>query len=926
MRERILLLMVLLCTGFFTWGQAPEGIKYQAVARNSSGEVFANQTLSVQIKLLKGNPNGNPIYQEIHEVKTNKFGLFSLVIGQGEPHTGSFQSIEWGSDRYYAEIGIDPEGGDHYTMMGSSPLLSVPYAFFSNQTGNTEDADADPANELQEIWLKGDSLNISGGNAILLPYGRKVWEKANENIYYLSGNVGVGVKKTNSRLEVRGDEASTGKDTLFAVKDKDGNTVFAVFPDGAKVYVDETSKGIVGGFAVSGRAATKSGEQEYMKVTPDSTRIFFKPTGKGMPGGFAVSGRSATKQNLSERIFFANSDSTRFYINDRQKGMPGGFAVSGRAAGKGTAADYFNISANAAVNRVEPSRPQVLWYPKKEAFLAGRVLVESPDSIGTNSMATGFESKAIGDYSQAFGYKARTMGNHSTAIGNYASTKGTNSFALGDSARAEAHASFAIGDKAISRGIGSYAIGSVGRDTASNRPAGHPALAEGDYSFAIGLGTRATQKSAFAIGNHTLASGPFSMATGLFTEASGIFSTSMGFRTTAKGRAALAFGAGAKATGHYSLAMGGVPTREDPFTIASGISSIAIGNGSEARGDFAMAIGNSSTAIGKYSVALGRLTASEDTASLAMGFNTQALENYTTAMGNHTIASGYSATAMGENTEASGDFSIAMGQSCIADGAASIAMGNSTIASGEASMAMGIKTSATKPYAFAIGSESKATATGSYVAGNKSTASGIGSRAWGPHLHVSGDNSLGISLGVKMENDLPTTIEVPNANVMAIMNGNVGIGISSPANKLDIAGSMRVQEGNITVVEGNISVTGGDFLDDGTTLEAPDYVFEEDYQLESIEEHAKFMWEEKHLPALQSAEELKNGQTYRMAERREQILEELEKAHIYIEQLNNKIKELQSENKTKQEIIEQQDKAIKQLKEDVDQIKQYIKP
>ncbi len=66
--------------------------------------------------------------------------------------------------------------------------------------------------------------------------------------------------------------------------------------------------------------------------------------------------------------------------------------------------------------------------------------------------------------------------------------------------------------------------------------------------------------------------------------------------------------------------------------------------------------------------------------------------------------------------------------------------------------------------------------------------------------------------------------------------------------------------------------------------------------METIEEHSDFMWNNKHLPALKSADEIKSGGSYDISERREQMLEELEKAHIYIEQLNNHIKELEKRN------------------------------
>lgn len=68
-----------------------------------------------------------------------------------------------------------------------------------------------------------------------------------------------------------------------------------------------------------------------------------------------------------------------------------------------------------------------------------------------------------------------------------------------------------------------------------------------------------------------------------------------------------------------------------------------------------------------------------------------------------------------------------------------------------------------------------------------------------------------------------------------------------------------------------------------------DYVFEDDYNLESIEDHANFMFKNKHLPALESIKTFLRSDA---PMRREQMVEELEKAHIYIYQLNKEIQEL----------------------------------
>ncbi len=112
----------------------------------------------------------------------------------------------------------------------------------------------------------------------------------------------------------------------------------------------------------------------------------------------------------------------------------------------------------------------------------------------------------------------------------------------------------------------------------------------------------------------------------------------------------------------------------------------------------------------------------------------------------------------------------------------------------------------------------------------------------------------------------------PKASFVLRSGGRVGIGTVTPQAKLDVNGAIY-QRGNIL---------------------HPDYVFEPDYELESIEDHSRFMWANRHLPAVGGGEYAENGQAVIDLGRRSQgMLEELEKAHIYIDQLHREIRELQ---------------------------------
>jgi uncharacterized protein (TIGR02145 family) len=69
---------------------------------------------------------------------TDDLGQVNLVIGTGTATTGSFSAINWANGSYY--LGIELNTGAGYVAMGTTQLLSVPYALYANSSGNTQAA------------------------------------------------------------------------------------------------------------------------------------------------------------------------------------------------------------------------------------------------------------------------------------------------------------------------------------------------------------------------------------------------------------------------------------------------------------------------------------------------------------------------------------------------------------------------------------------------------------------------------------------------------------------------------------------------------------------------------------------------------------------------------------------------------------------
>jgi hypothetical protein len=445
---------------------------------------------------------GTIFWKELHStITTNDFGLFTLVIGTGtrqiESTVATFDLIDWSVTPKYLKTQIYYDGS--WKEMGTSQLLAVPYAMTSGDIAGTIDK--------------------------------------------------LAVKGTTSGLE----------EALFEVKNKDGQTVFAVYNEGVRIYVSNGAKAVKGGFAVGGFGTDKAESTKYLFVGKDSVRIYLdmNPLTKGKKSGFAVGGYDLTKGIVQDYLDIS-ADSVRVYIDSdpEAKKLKGGFAVGGYDMTKGVLGDYFNVSGKSEAEVIN-GEPRVLWYPAKEAFRSGNVLIESKDSVGLNSWASGYRSKAIGEYSQgmgyqsiargswstAIGYQSVASGSYSTAIGNKSKSKGLWSFAIGRDSRAYGTASTAMGDQARAFGESSVALGCYSKSNGYGSAAvGYQSITNGEFSTTIGMMTSANGDRSIAMGSHSISTGDISTAMGSGSKSIGDISTAIGDHSYAKSFASFAIG------------------------------------------------------------------------------------------------------------------------------------------------------------------------------------------------------------------------------------------------------------------------------------------------------------------------------------------------------------------------------------------------
>lgn len=149
--------------------QAPLGIPYQAVARNSSGAVIASTAISVRFTIRNSTATGTLLYRETHTTTTDDNGMFSVNVGQGSPVSGIFTSINWSTNSKFLQVELDPTGSSGYTDMGTQQLMSVPYSLYSNNGFPS--------------GVTGDIMYHNGTNWVKLPAG------TNGQVLVMSGGI-----------------------------------------------------------------------------------------------------------------------------------------------------------------------------------------------------------------------------------------------------------------------------------------------------------------------------------------------------------------------------------------------------------------------------------------------------------------------------------------------------------------------------------------------------------------------------------------------------------------------------------------------------------------------------------------------------------------------------------------------------------------
>lgn len=139
-----------------------------------------------------------------------------------------------------------------------------------------------------------------------------------------------------------------------------------------------------------------------------------------------------------------------------------------------------------------------------------------------------------------------------------------------------------------------------------------------------------------------------------------------------------------------------------------------------------------------------------------------------------------------------------------------------------------------------------------------------------------GNNNVNLSIGKYQSGSGGVSVDW----LTILNNGNIGIGASDPQSKLAVEGQIRATEVKVLA---DISV--------------PDYVFESDYELRTLQETKDYITENKHLPEIPSASEIgENG--IDLGDMNMRLLKKIEELTLHLIEQNERMEKLEKEMST----------------------------
>ena len=338
---RNLLLVLLMLPGLqnFLIAQVAEGIIYQAEARDNRGNLLINTPLDVKITIVKDHRNGEAVWEGFHQITSNNYGMFVLLIGSGRNRTGlQFESIEWGKFPHFLNVKVKKGNSQNWIDMGTEKFLSVPYAMHAKTA--TKIVSDDDENLKSATGVPSQTWSLFG-NKKTNPEKDKLGTTDNADLVIVTNNEerlritadgklitadGVDME-IGGNLKVNGDstyidkDLYVGRDVFLNVKEgEEGETINF----GAFTVENKSPSLLTGDLTVEGETSFKS--RTVFDISVDGNQKeqeSFPVLIKGSKQGLAIDLKQANPDALSQR----GNNYISFYQNGVQKGRIEGMGI-----------------------------------------------------------------------------------------------------------------------------------------------------------------------------------------------------------------------------------------------------------------------------------------------------------------------------------------------------------------------------------------------------------------------------------------------------------------------------------------------------------------------------------------------------------------------------------------------------------------------
>ena len=179
---------------------AQTGIFFQAIARDNFTNAAKDRKIFVQTNIIQSSPTGTIVLIEQHQTNTDAYGIFSIMVGNGERVGGTvtgLSTIDWSKGPYYLniKISITPVGvgsswdyTKEWVDIGTTIFGTVPFALYSANTARIDEKlNSTDTAKMLSVYAKAQAvqtlsttidtrLAIKDTAAMLAPYAKLTYK------------------------------------------------------------------------------------------------------------------------------------------------------------------------------------------------------------------------------------------------------------------------------------------------------------------------------------------------------------------------------------------------------------------------------------------------------------------------------------------------------------------------------------------------------------------------------------------------------------------------------------------------------------------------------------------------------------------------------------------------------------------------------